>query len=153
MIAAHDVVPTRPGSRPVSTCSPRRRSSRACATSWPSSAGRCHGRRSRRQYTFDGRDGQATLGDLFDGRSQLIVYHFMFAPGLGRGLPGLLVLGGQLRPIIVHLNARDVTMVAVSRAPLARAARVPAADGVELRLGLLGGQRLQRRLRRLVHAR
>ena len=72
-----------------------------------------------KQYVFDGPDGKETLGGLFDGRTQLIVYHFMFAPGLGGRLQELLVLGRQIR---AHRRAprtqRDVTMVAVSRAPL-----------------------------------
>ena len=53
--------------------------------------------RVEKQYLFDTPDGRKTLADLFDGRSQLAMYHFMFAPEWERGLQELLVLGGELR--------------------------------------------------------
>jgi len=69
-------------------------------------------------YTFEGPDGRQTLADLFDGRSQLIVYHFMYGPGWEEGCKSCSFLADHFEPAIVHLKARDVSMVAVSRAPL-----------------------------------
>ena len=71
-------------------------------------------------YAFDGPNGKQTLGDLFDGRSQLIVYHFMFGPDWQAGCPHCSHWADNFNGIIVHLNQRDVTMVAVSRAPFAK---------------------------------
>jgi len=68
-------------------------------------------------YVFDGADGKQSLGDLFAGRSQLIVYHFMFAPGWDAGCPHCSHWADNFNAIIVHLNQRDVSMVAISRAP------------------------------------
>jgi predicted dithiol-disulfide oxidoreductase (DUF899 family) len=69
-------------------------------------------------YVFDTPDGPRTLADLFDGRSQLIVYHFMFGPGWAEGCPSCSLLADHLDPAVVHLAHRDVTVVVVSRAPL-----------------------------------
>ena len=69
-------------------------------------------------YVFDGPDGEVTLAELFDGRSQLIVYHFMFGPDWEEGCKSCSYLADHFNPAIVHLNQRDVTMVAASRAPL-----------------------------------
>jgi predicted dithiol-disulfide oxidoreductase (DUF899 family) len=74
------------------------------------------------EYVFNGPDGRETLADLFDGRSQLIVYHFMFAPEDDAGCPHCSFWADGFDANIVHLNARDVTMVAVSRAPYAKLA-------------------------------
>ncbi len=71
-------------------------------------------------YVFDGPKGKATLADLFDGRSQLVVYHFMFGPGWEQGCPSCSWAADNFDGNVVHLNARDVTLVAVSRAPLAQ---------------------------------
>ena len=68
-------------------------------------------------YVFEGPNGQETLPDLFDGRSQLVVYHFMFPPDWDAGCPHCSRWADNFNGIIVHLNQRDVTMVAVSRAP------------------------------------
>jgi predicted dithiol-disulfide oxidoreductase (DUF899 family) len=68
-------------------------------------------------YVFDGPAGRQTLADLFDGRSQLIVYHFMFGPDWDAGCPHCSHWADNFNGVIVHLNQRDVTMVAVSRAP------------------------------------
>jgi len=73
-----------------------------------------------KEYTFDGPKGKGTLADLFEGRSQLVVYHFMFGPNAKVGCPHCSFWADNFNPIIVHLNQRDVTMVAISRAPLAR---------------------------------
>jgi predicted dithiol-disulfide oxidoreductase (DUF899 family) len=74
--------------------------------------------RVKKQYVFDGPDGKETLADLFDGRNQLIVYHFMFDPEWSQGCKSCSLLADHYNPAIVHLNHRDVSMVTVSRAPL-----------------------------------
>lgn len=68
-------------------------------------------------YVFDGPGGQRSLGDLFDGRAQLIVYHFMFDPDWEEGCEHCSFWADNFDPNVVHLNARDVSMVAVSLAP------------------------------------
>jgi len=73
-----------------------------------------------KEYTFDGPDGRETLADLFAGRSQLIVYHFMFGPDWEEGCPSCSYLADHFDGAIVHLNHRDVSMVVVSRAPLGK---------------------------------
>ena len=70
-------------------------------------------------YLFDGPKGSETLADLFDGRHQLVVYHFMFDPGWEEGCKSCSFWIDNLDGIAVHLNHRDVTFVAISRAPLA----------------------------------
>jgi len=71
-------------------------------------------------YVFDGPDGKATLADLFDGRSQLIVQHFMFGPGWEEGCVGCSFGADHVDGARLHFEHRDVTFVAVSRAPLAQ---------------------------------
>jgi predicted dithiol-disulfide oxidoreductase (DUF899 family) len=71
-------------------------------------------------YVFDGPDGKVTLGSLFAGRSQLIVYHFMFAPDWEEGCKSCSFWADNFERGVVHLAARDVTLVAVSRAPLSK---------------------------------
>jgi predicted dithiol-disulfide oxidoreductase (DUF899 family) len=73
-----------------------------------------------KNYTFDTPARKKTLADLFAGRSQLIVYHFMFGPGWSQGCPGCSYLMDHIDGAIPHLNARGVTFVAASRAPLAQ---------------------------------
>jgi predicted dithiol-disulfide oxidoreductase (DUF899 family) len=70
-----------------------------------------------KEYVFEGADGKQTLPELFDGRSQLIVYHFMFDPGWDAGCPHCSFWADNFNGIVVHLNHRDATMIAVSRAP------------------------------------
>jgi predicted dithiol-disulfide oxidoreductase (DUF899 family) len=72
-----------------------------------------------KRYVFDGPNGKETLADLFDGRSQLIVYHFMFGPGWEQGCPSCSFLSDHIDGAVVHLAARDVTLVVVSHASLA----------------------------------
>jgi predicted dithiol-disulfide oxidoreductase (DUF899 family) len=71
-----------------------------------------------KEYVFDTEDGPRTLAELFDGRSQLLVYHFMFGPDWDAGCPSCSFLADEVDGGIVHLTQRDVTMVFVSRAPL-----------------------------------
>jgi predicted dithiol-disulfide oxidoreductase (DUF899 family) len=74
-----------------------------------------------KNYVFEGSSGKATLLDLFDGRRQLIVYHFMFAPGVDgwptAGCPGCSFVADQICHL-AHLHARDTSLVLISRAPL-----------------------------------
>jgi predicted dithiol-disulfide oxidoreductase (DUF899 family) len=71
-----------------------------------------------KEYRFDTDDGPRTLADLFDGRSQLLVYHFMFGPTYEAGCPACSSSADAVNGVLPHLNARDVTMTYVSTAPL-----------------------------------
>jgi predicted dithiol-disulfide oxidoreductase (DUF899 family) len=71
-----------------------------------------------KEYTFDTSEGTKTLADLFDGRSQLLVYHFMFGPPYDAGCPVCCSIADTLDPQVVHLKARDTTLLLASRAPL-----------------------------------
>ena len=71
-----------------------------------------------KEYVFDTPAGKRTLAELFDGRSQLIVYHFMFEPEADVGCPHCSFWADNFDLNVLHLNARDVTFVAVSRAPV-----------------------------------
>jgi predicted dithiol-disulfide oxidoreductase (DUF899 family) len=72
-----------------------------------------------KDYTFDGPDGKAALPDLFEGRRQLLLYHFMFGPNQEAGCDGCSMVLDQI-PHLAHLHARDTSFAAVSRAPLAK---------------------------------
>lgn len=74
--------------------------------------------RVEKTYVFDGPAGKESLSDLFDGRSQLIVYHFMYGADWEAGCTSCSYLADHFDPAVVHLNHRDVTMVAASTAPL-----------------------------------
>ena len=69
-------------------------------------------------YRFESEDGTKTLADLFDGRSQLAVYHFMFGPPYEAGCPVCSSIADTLAPQVPHLKARDTTLLLASRAPL-----------------------------------
>ena len=71
-------------------------------------------------YVFDGPGGKETLADLFGPRSQLVVYHFMFSPDATEGCKHCSFWADNFNGLGIHLNHRDVTMIAVSRAPLPR---------------------------------
>ncbi|CAM5182420.1 hypothetical protein BTHI11S_01959 [Bosea thiooxidans] len=73
--------------------------------------------RIEKDYTFEGWDGELSLADLFAGKSQLIVYHFMFAPGASEGCPSCSFLADHFDGANRHLKHHDVSLVAVSRAP------------------------------------
>jgi predicted dithiol-disulfide oxidoreductase (DUF899 family) len=72
----------------------------------------------KKDYRFDTDDGEGTLGELFDGRSQLLVYHFMFGPSYEAGCPTCSSMADGIDGLLPHLHARDVTFVFVSQAPL-----------------------------------
>jgi predicted dithiol-disulfide oxidoreductase (DUF899 family) len=76
--------------------------------------------RLQKDYTFETDDGSKTMRDLFDGRSQLLVYHFMFGPSYTAGCPVCSAGADTFDGAVPHLNARDVTFLCVSRAPLDR---------------------------------
>jgi predicted dithiol-disulfide oxidoreductase (DUF899 family) len=71
-------------------------------------------------YRFEGLKGEESLADLFEGRSQLIVYHFMFGPEWQEGCRGCSFLADHIDGAVPHLAHRDVTLVAVARAPFLR---------------------------------
>ncbi|MDW5264128.1 MULTISPECIES: thioredoxin family protein [Acidobacteriaceae] len=73
-----------------------------------------------KNYVFDGPNGKETLADLFGGHSQLIVYHFMFGPEWAEGCPSCSLLADSIDGSVIHLGDRDVTLLAVSRAPLSK---------------------------------
>lgn len=72
-----------------------------------------------KNYVFEGPKGKESLGDLFGTRSQLIVYHFMLGPGWAQGCPSCSYLADHFDGANIHLAQRDVSLVAVSRAPYA----------------------------------
>ena len=82
-----------------------------------------------KKYVFEGANGTETLADLFDGRSQLIVYHFMFGPGWKEGCPSCSFLADSFDGAVIHLAQRDTTFVVISRATL------PEIDAFKKRMG------------------
>src|SRR5262249_32800724 len=82
-----------------------------------------------KQYVFDSLKGKETLADLFDGRSQLIIKHFMLGPGWKEGCVGCSFEVDHIEGALVHLEHHDVTYVVVSRAPL------PEIDAFKRRMG------------------
>ena len=73
-----------------------------------------------KEYRFDTDEGTRTLAELFDGRSQLLVYHFMFGPSYEAACPTCSSMADTIDGVLPHVHARDVTMLLVSRAPLER---------------------------------
>ncbi len=73
-----------------------------------------------KDYRFETDDGKATLADLFRGRSQLLVYHFMFGPDYKAGCPSCSAIADGFDGSVVHLANHDVTLTAVSQAPVAK---------------------------------
>ena len=82
-----------------------------------------------KSYVFDGPKGKETLADLFEGRSQLLLYHFMFGPEMKEGCRNCSLVADHFDATLPHLGARDVTLVVVSRAPL------PTLEAFRRRLG------------------
>jgi len=82
-----------------------------------------------KEYVFDGPDGKETLVDLFSGRSQLVVYHFMFGPEWEEGCPTCSLVADNFDGNVVHLAHRDVTLTVVSRA------RLPQIEAFKKRMG------------------
>jgi predicted dithiol-disulfide oxidoreductase (DUF899 family) len=73
-----------------------------------------------KEYRFETDEGKASLADLFKGRSQLLIYHFMFGPDYRAGCPSCSAIADGFNGFAVHLANHDVTLAAVSRAPLAK---------------------------------
>ncbi|MDW0258483.1 MAG: DUF899 family protein, partial [Nitrososphaeraceae archaeon] len=73
-----------------------------------------------KEYRFETDEGSASLADLFGGRSQLLVYHFMFGPDYTAGCPACSAIADAFDGLVVHLANHDVTLSAVSRAPLTK---------------------------------
>jgi predicted dithiol-disulfide oxidoreductase (DUF899 family) len=71
-------------------------------------------------YRFDTDNGSATLAELFQGRSQLLVYHFMFGPDYTAGCPSCSAIADGFDPLVIHLANHNVTLMAISRAPLVK---------------------------------
>lgn len=71
-----------------------------------------------KDYTFDGPNGKVHLSDLFEGKNQLIVYHFMFDPSWNEGCKSCSFIADHYEPAIIHLADRDVSLITVSKAPL-----------------------------------
>jgi predicted dithiol-disulfide oxidoreductase (DUF899 family) len=82
-----------------------------------------------KSYVFDGPNGKETLAELFEDRSQLVVYHFMFNPAWDEGCPGCSFWADNFNGIDIHLAHRDITFLAISRAPL------PKLEGYRKRMG------------------
>ena len=83
-----------------------------------------------KDYRFEGPGGQVGLGDLFEGRRQLVVQHFMFDPSWDEGCPSCTAGADEVSPgLIDHLNSRDTTFAAISRAPLPKLERYRAQRG------------------------
>jgi predicted dithiol-disulfide oxidoreductase (DUF899 family) len=74
--------------------------------------------RIEKEYAFQTADGPKTLAELFDGRSQLVVYNFMFGPEYDAGCPVCSTIADSFDGVLAHLRARDVTMICISRAPI-----------------------------------
>ena len=79
--------------------------------------------RIEKRYVFDAPEGRRTLGELFEGRRQLLVQHFMLGPGWEQGCPSCSFMADHTDGMSVHLAHRDITLAAVSRAPLAEIER------------------------------
>src|SRR6202795_2015326 len=73
-----------------------------------------------KEYSFETDEGTASLADLFRGRSQLLIYHFMFGPDYKAGCPSCSAIADGFNGFFVHLANHDVSLTAVSRAPLAK---------------------------------
>ena len=73
-----------------------------------------------KEYVFDADDGPRTLAELFDGRSQLLIYHFMFGPTYKAGCPTCSSMADGMNGLLPHLHARDLTLAFVSTAPIER---------------------------------
>jgi predicted dithiol-disulfide oxidoreductase (DUF899 family) len=95
-----------------------------------------------KEYRFEIDKGTKSLADLFRGRSQLLVYHFMFGPEYTGGCPACSAIADGFNGFAVHLEHHDVAMIAVSRAPNRRAAGLQAPHGLDVHVGIVAGQRL-----------
>ena len=105
--------------------------------------------RIEKDYRFEGPDGEATLLDLFEGRRQLIIGHFMFDPSWEDGCPSCSAGADEVAPgLLAHLHVRDTTLAYVSRAPLDEDRALQGQEGLDVPVVLVVRQRLQLRLPR-----
>ncbi len=103
-------------------------------------------------YAFEGPEGRLTLGDLFGGKSQLLVYHFMLGPDWDEGCPSCSFWADNYNGVDMHLAHRDTALVAVSRAPLSGIEAYRKRMGWTFRWVSSAELRLQLRLRRVVRS-
>jgi predicted dithiol-disulfide oxidoreductase (DUF899 family) len=99
-----------------------------------------------KNYSFETEAGTKSLAELFDGRSQLLIYHFMFGPPYEAGCPVCSSIADTIAPNAVHLAARDVTMLLVSRAPVERLQAYKKRMGWDLDWASAGGSDFNRDL-------
>ena len=104
-----------------------------------------------KDYVFDGPRGKVRLADLFNGRSQLMIYHFMFGPGWAAGCPSCSYLADHFDGPSIHLANRDVTLAVISRAPMAEIEAFKKRMGWKFPWVSSFGSRLQLRLPCVVH--
>ena len=102
-------------------------------------------------YRFDTEDGTASLKDLFRGRSQLLVYHFMFGPDYKAGCPSCSMIADGFNGFAMHLANHDVDALGGVARAAREAAGLQAADGMDVSLGVLVRRRFQLRFQRLDH--
>ena len=95
-----------------------------------------------KDYVFDAADGEEDAGRLFEGRGELVVYHFMFGPGWAAGCAGCSFVADHVDGAPQYFKHHDVSYVAVARAPLANRC-LQDAHGLAFQLGVVGLQRLQ----------
>ena len=103
-----------------------------------------------KSYVFDGPRGKETLADLFEGRSQLVVYHFMFDPAWDEACKSCSFWADNFNGIDVHLAHRDITFLAISRAPLAKLEAFKKRMGWSFKWVSVVRERLQLRLQGVV---
>src|SRR5262249_17168386 len=106
----------------------------------------------QKEYVFDGPNGRETLSQLFRGRSQLLIYHFMYGTDWNEGCKNCSFWADSFDGITAHLKHRDVTMIVVARAVF-ETERFSEADGLGLQVGVVRQHRFQSRLQRLIYAR
>src|SRR5215831_15448513 len=102
-------------------------------------------------YVFDGPDGKVTLSELFGGRSQLMIKHFMMGPGAATQCVGCSFEVDHIEGILEHLQNHDVTYAVVARAPIEEIEVVRKAHGMEISLGLVLPLGLQLRFQCILH--
>ena len=96
-----------------------------------------------KNYVFDGPNGKETLADLFDGRSQLVIYHFMLGPDWDEGCPSCSFWADNYDGIDIHLKQRDITLISVSRSPLENINAYKNRMGLAFQVGLINRFGLQ----------
>ena len=106
-----------------------------------------------KEYRFETDEGDASLADLFGGRSQLLVYHFMLGPGYESGCPSCSAIADGFNGFAVHLENHDVGLIAVSRAPIDQIQAYKRRMGWTFRWASVARQRFQLRLQHIVHRR